>query len=477
MIQITIDKEIPKGRSLALLAEASCDFGRYGLTPGEINYIKARTEADAKQIVVNKGDFQVFVQIVDHACAVNKEAENMRCGADKIHNRIVGEKIDAVTIVDTGIDRRLALAFAEGLVLSDYQFLKYVGKREEKRHSLTHVSATGKAFEVSEVDNLNRLTAAVYKTRDMVNEPADFMTATQLAREFESMGKEAGFAVQVFRKPEIQAMKMGGILAVNRGSAEEPTFSVMEWKPENARNKRPVILVGKGVVYDTGGLSLKPTPNSMDYMKCDMSGGAAVAGILYTIASVKLPLHVVGLVPATDNRLGSRSYSPGDIITMYDGTTVEVLNTDAEGRLILADALSYAKKYAPELVIDMATLTGAATRAVGERAMAGMGNASREVFELLKECGDAVFERIAELPFWDDYAEDIKSDIADMKNIGGNLAGAITAGKFLEHFTDYPYIHLDIAGPAFLKKTDAYRIKGGTGVGVRLLFEFLKNYR
>jgi leucyl aminopeptidase len=295
----------------------------------------------------------------------------------------------------------------------------------------------------------------------------------QYSQDIEKMGKEAGFKVEVLHKKKIEALKMGGLLAVNKGSIDPPTFSIMEWKPKNPKNSKPIVLVGKGIVYDTGGLSLKPTPNSMDMMKCDMGGSAAVVGTMYAVAKANLNLHIIGLVPATDNRPSGNAYAPGDVITMHDGTSVEVLNTDAEGRLILADALSFAKNYKPELVIDLATLTGAAARAIGKRGVVAMGNDERTM-SALKESGKNVHERIAEMPFWDDYKEDLKSSIADLKNLGGAEAGAITAGKFLEHFTDYPYTHLDIAGPAFLLAPYTYHGKGGTGVGVRLLFDFLK---
>ena len=235
------------------------------------------------------------------------------------------------------------------------------------------------------------------------------------------------------------------------------------------------VLVGKGVVYDTGGLSLKPTKDSMDYMKCDMAGGAVVAAVLYYAAKCKLPLNLIALIPATDNRPDGNAYAPGDVIVMHNGKTVEVLNTDAEGRLILADALSFAKDYNPELVIDVATLTGSASMAIGNQGIVGMGNVGQTVFSALKQSGENVCERIVEFPLWEEYAESIKSDIADIKNIGSREAGAITAGKFLENFIDYPWIHLDIAGPAFLNKSDHYRSKGVTATGVRLLIDFLNH--
>jgi leucyl aminopeptidase len=235
-----------------------------------------------------------------------------------------------------------------------------------------------------------------------------------------------------------------------------------------------LVLVGKGVVYDTGGLSIKPTAGSMDMMKSDMSGAAAVIGAIYAIAKAKLAVHVIGLIPATDNRPGENAIAPGDVITHFDGTTVEVLNTDAEGRLILADALAYAKKYKPELVIDLATLTGAAARAIGPEGIVYMGTAETEVKISLEVAGREVYERLVEFPLWDEYKDQLKSSIADMTNLGGPNAGAITAGMFLKHFTDYPWLHLDIAGPAYLTKPNGYLTQGGSGVGVRLLFQFIK---
>jgi leucyl aminopeptidase len=204
-----------------------------------------------------------------------------------------------------------------------------------------------------------------------------------------------------------------------------------------------------------------------------MGGAGAVISALYAIAKAGLPVWVVGLTPCTDNRPDGNAIVPGDVITISDGTTVEVLNTDAEGRLILSDALVYARKYKPEFVIDLATLTGAAARAIGRYGIVAMSNTIDD-FEKLKLSGNHVHERLVEFPLWDDYFELIKSDIADIKNIGGVVGGANTAGKFLEYFTDYPWVHLDIAGPAFTETMDSYRGKGGTGSGVRLLFDFIK---
>jgi leucyl aminopeptidase len=282
-----------------------------------------------------------------------------------------------------------------------------------------------------------------------------------------------GIKVEVFNQKKIETLKMGGLLAVNRGSEEPATFTVMEYNPENAVNKQPLILVGKGVVYDTGGNSLKPT-GSMKTMKSDMAGAAVAGTTLYAIAKAKLPVHVLALIPSTDNRINSNALVPDDIITISDGTTVEILNTDAEGRLILADALVYAKKFNPMLVIDLATLTGSAVAAIGTIGAVAMHNGCENFYETLSDCGFKNHERLVSFPMWDDYSEMLKSDIADIKQLGGKEAGAITAAKFLEHFTSYPWIHLDIAGPAFNEKADSYRGIGGTGFGVRLLFDFIK---
>ena len=366
-------------------------------------------------------------------------------------------------------------AQAEALILSNYQFLVY--KSDKKTNSLkvgtVYSEAKNGAVEVAAGIAYAEATCIA---RDLVNEPVITLTAPELGNRAKNIGKKYGIKTEVLNKAKIESLKMGGLLSVNLGSPLPPVFIVMEYKPAKPKNKNPIVFVGKGIVYDTGGLSLKPTAQSMDFMKCDMAGGATAIAALAGIASMKLPYHVITLVPATDNRPGQNAYTPGDVITMYDGTTVEVLNTDAEGRLVLADALTYAKKYKPELVIDLATLTGAAVIALGNQGIALMSNADEITKNKLKTSGNAVYERLAELPLWEEYGEQLKSDIADLKNIGGKGAGTITAGKFLEHFTDYPWAHLDIATMAFLHSADSYRGKNGTGIGVRLLINFVENY-
>ena len=325
-----------------------------------------------------------------------------------------------------------------------------------------------------EIKELETVIAGTNYARDLVNEPVSFLNTEQFTAEIKKLGKEAGFEVEVFNKTKIESLKLGGLLAVNKGSVDPPSFCILTWKPPNVVNQKPYVLVGKGVVYDTGGMNIK-VENYLDTMKSDMAGAASVVGTIHALAKAKIPSHVIGLIPITDNRLNANAIVPDDIIVMHDGSTVEIRNTDAEGRLILADALSFAKKYDPELVIDLATLTGSAQMAIGNLGIIAMTNVKNSLFEQLKESGNNMYERIVELPLWEEYGAMLKSDIADIKNLGGKEAGAITAGKFLEYFTDYPWIHLDIAGCAFLTKKDNYRGIGATGVGVRLLFDFFNN--
>jgi len=476
-LKISRIKQVPKDLSVIYLVKKETPLTTLPFTGAELKYIEEKIKQDAPVISVNSYSRWSFIQVIEEGKAQYAINEELRKAAAKIYAVIKENKIETIVLAEDENQPDAILAFAEGLALSHYQFLKYLKERDEKRSSLHHLMICSKSIREKQVAQLTYLLEAVYRCRDLVNEPLSYLTAPQLAREIQKLGKEAGFMVEVFNKKKIEALKMGGLLAVNKGSVDPPTFSILEWKPDRPKNRKPLILVGKGVVYDTGGLSLKPTKNSMDYMKSDMSGAAAVAGAIYAVSKAKLPVHVIGLIPATDNRPDGNAYVPGDVVKMYNGTTVEVLNTDAEGRMILADALSYAGRYDPELIIDLATLTGAAAVAIGKYGIVGMGNADRKYFDRLEESGNAVFERIVEFPFWDEYNELLKSDIADVKNIGGRDGGAITAGKFLERFTECPYLHLDIAGPAFLDREDSYRGKGGTGVGVRLLFDFLKHYR
>ncbi|GGF10581.1 leucyl aminopeptidase family protein [Hymenobacter cavernae] len=439
-------------------------------------YVHEQLASEAKLITVNHFTHQHYFVVAAKKATPDLVAEELRKTGYQLHALLKATKVQELYIRDLTTAGTAALPLAEGIYLTAYQFEGYKTDAKSKAPArLARLILTGAGVSAEQVQELEGLLQGVYLTRDLVNAPLNKLNATQFAERMAAAGDEAGFHTEILDMMHIETLRMGGLLAVNLGSPEPPTFTIMEWKPENARNVKPYVLVGKGVVFDTGGLSLKPTPNSMDLMKCDMAGGAAVAGVLYALAKNQVPVHVIGLVPATDNRPGGNAFVPGDVITMYSGLTVEVLNTDAEGRLLLADALAFARKYEPEMVVDIATLTGAAARAIGKEGIVAMGTADEERLHQLKQAGHRVHERIVEFPLWDEYADHIKSDIADIANLGKTDAGAISAGKFLERFIEgYPWVHLDIAGPAFLTAPDNYRGKGGTGTTVRLLYDFLK---
>jgi len=461
------------GNNLVYILKDSSELASAPLGEKEKKYAEKRLEDKAELIFINRMDGWIFLVVPKQDKGEEAFLEQCRKKGNEIAARATEEKLEELAI--SGNDAQAVLAVAEGVALSSYRFLNHFTDKKGKETSLKSVSLVSEQLSDADVTELSNLVKSVCQTRDLVNEPLSHMNAERLAEAFTKMGKEAGVTVDVFHMQKIESLKMGGLLAVNKGSIDPPTFTIMEWKPENPVNEKPIVLVGKGVVYDTGGMSLKPTANSMDYMKSDMAGGAAVGGAIYAAALNRLPLHVIALIPATDNRPDGNAYVPGDVITMHSGKTVEVLNTDAEGRLLLADALSYAKKFEPQLVIDAATLTGSAAVALGHYGIAGMGTAKPEVMQQLQKAGHEVYERVVEFPFWEEYGELLKSDIADLKNLGPREAGMITAGKFLENFVDYPWIHLDIAGAAFLMQPDGYRGKGATGTGVRLLYRFLKS--
>lgn len=400
--------------------------------------------------------------------------EEARVRGGNICKRINYEKSAHAVVVrgSDSVSKGELLAFTEGIALANYQFLKY--KSDKKQNALTNVALMDAEISPAEIDELNNIITANQIARDLGNEPVVSLNAVDLGDFIVKMSYEIGFKADILNKSQIEALRMGGLLGVNAGSSVPPTFSILEYKPDNAKNVKPLIFVGKGVTYDTGGYSIKTGPG-MPGMKMDMSGAAAVVGTFYAIVKNKLPVYCIGLIPATDNRINSNALVPDDIITMHSGTTVEVLNTDAEGRLILGDALSYAKKFQPELVIDLATLTGAAAAITGALGGALMGTDTK-YRPTLMACGNETYERLWEIPYWREYADMLKSDIADLKNIGGAVGGSATAGKFLEHFTDYPWLHLDIAGPAILKDDEPYKLKGASGVGVRLLYAFTKKF-
>jgi leucyl aminopeptidase len=445
-------KQIQKRNTRIYLLKEINELQDIPLSTEEKEFIISAFEKDDKRnFVFNRLDFQIYIEIPELKENSYHFLETLRKRADKLTAQLQENKTKEVFVEGNNFSSTEILAFVEGIVLSNYSFVAFKTDKEKNIRYLEIVTMVSESLSEDEVAEMNTVLEATMVARNLVNQPVNYLNAHQLAEEIKTLGHDSGAKVEVFTKTKIEALKMGGLLAVNKGSIDPPSFSIFTYRPKNAVNEQPLIFIGKGVVYDTGGLNIK-TGDFMSTMKCDMGGAAAAASAAFAIAKAKLPIYVIALIPATDNRPGGNAYASGDVITMYDGQTVEVINTDAEGRMIMADALAYAKKYNPMLVIDLATLTGAAARAIGSLGVVSMGSKYGPYMDQLKQSGEKTGERLVEFPFWDEYAEQLKSEIADMVHLGGAEGGAITAGKFLEKFTDYPYIHLDIAGPAFTTK-------------------------
>jgi leucyl aminopeptidase len=374
--------------------------------------------------------------------------------------------------------RAKAQAVVEGLLLSTYRFDRYrTEKREELPPPFERVEillAKGDDTQEGEggIDEAVAICRAVGLARDLVNEPGNVKSPEFFAGKAQIVAEQAGFECRILERQELEREGMGAMLGVAQGSVCEPRLIVMEYRG-GEEGQAPQVLIGKGVVFDAGGISLKPS-EKMDEMKMDMAGGAAVLATMAAVADLKLSVNVVGLIPAVENLPSGSAIRPGDILTSKSGKTIEVLNTDAEGRLILADALAYAERFKPARVVDLATLTGACIIALGHHASAVLGNHDGLAAELLS-AGERSGERLWRLPLWDAYDEQLKSEVADVKNIGGRPAGTITAAAFLKRFAaNYEWAHLDIAGTAWEDSGRPYIPKGGTGVGVRLLVEYLR---
>ncbi len=394
-------------------------------------------------------------------------------GASKQQSISVRTVLDAVGELDpAGVGQ----ALAEGLVLGSYRYTAL--KSDPKPPELRSVEIVGKGGKrVQTAFDLGRAVAeAVCVARDLVNEPGGTLTPPALAKKTEKLGGTYGFEVRVLGPKEIKAAKMGGLLGVNRGSDIPPRFLELSWKPE-AKPRGVVALVGKGVTFDSGGLSLKPS-DGMLTMKGDMAGGAAVIGAFCALQAATPRVEVRGYVPLTDNMTGGDATRLGDVLTISNGKTVEIHNTDAEGRLILADALSKATADGPDAIVDLATLTGACMVALGDN-HAGVMGTSESWIEQIQDAARAVGEKTWHLPLPDEWRANLDSDIADMKNIGGRYGGASIAALFLREFVgdDIPWAHLDIAGPAYGEKESTTETKGGTGYGVRTLVALLTSYK
>jgi leucyl aminopeptidase len=403
--------------------------------------------------------------------AAGKAASSLRsAGARDITFIIDGVVLDP---------EELGQALAEGTILGLYRFLKYKtgdenGPAKDVRtitllkESLGGLKAMQKGVMAGEA-----IAAAAVMARDLVNSPPADKTPTIIASEAKEIARQFGLKLRVLEKDRMRKLGMGGLLGVAAGSAQPPKFLIVEYRKGG---KKPfVALVGKTITFDSGGISIKPSEN-MDRMKDDMAGGAAVLGAIRTAAALKLPLNIVALLPVTENMPSGSAYKPGDVLRTMSGQTIEILSTDAEGRLILSDALTYACTYKPAVIVDIATLTGACGIALGTEATAMLGTDDR-FKQMIRIAGEKTGERVWELPLWEEYYEQIKSDIADMKNTGGRRGGVITAAALLSKFVKkYPWVHLDIATTAWTETERPFTPKGATGIGVRLLTQFLRDY-
>ncbi len=378
---------------------------------------------------------------------------------EEVHSRLDAEDFGKVAV--------------EGASQGGWTFEELRSKRESKADLTTvQIFTTPKARTATERGRKVGAAIAAGQTlaRNLQMRPGNHCTPSDLAAEAQDLGKRHGIKVSVKRRAQMQKEGMNALLAVAQGSAQEPRFITMEYRGGDA--SKPICLVGKGVTFDSGGISLKPGRH-MEEMKFDMSGAAAVLGTFETLGRLKPAINVVGLIPTTENLPSSTAVKPGDVITTHFGKTVEIINTDAEGRLILCDALSYARRFKPACIVDIATLTGAIVIALGDQATGVMGNDEDLVAEI-RAAGARAGEPCWELPLWDGYRQQIKSDTADIKNVGGRAAGSITAGWFLKEFIEeHPWAHLDIAGTAYLDRDRPDTAKGPTGVGVRLFAEFV----
>lgn len=385
----------------------------------------------------------------------------MREAAAKAIKKAMQIEAKTVAFALDGIEFDYSEQFAMGVLIADYAFDKYKSEKKDRKVKEVFVEANEGLVKKSE-----KIAAAMAFARNLANEPAQFATPTELA----SIACDLGLETKIYDREECEKMGMGAFLAVARGSAQEPKFIHMKYTTANPKKK--IAIIGKGITFDSGGLDIKPA-SSMLTMKDDMSAAACVLGVMSVLKEFNPEIEVHGIIAACENMPGSRAYKPGDILTAKNGKTIEVDNTDAEGRLTLADALCYACELGVDEVIDLATLTGACMVALGSNAAGIMGN-DEELIKKLIETAEKSGEKYWQLPLWDEYFDSLKSDIADMKNTGSRWGGASTAGVFLQKFVkDVKWAHIDIAGVAFLEKPQKELIKGASGAGVRTLLNYI----
>ncbi|MEM3517622.1 MAG: leucyl aminopeptidase [Nitrososphaerales archaeon] len=412
--------------------------------------------------------------------------ETVRSVSGKVALQVKNLSLPSYTTLLYGEDfgipiENLTQALIEGFELALYSFNRFKTEKEKIPKEVKEVTIfvqnnenilfVQKGLAVAKI-----ICKATKLARDISNAPSNDITPQALADIAKSIADKHSLEFEVLERSDMERLGMGGILAVSSGSQQPPKMIIMKYKGREGSS--PIILVGKAVTFDSGGISIKPS-DKMEDMKYDKSGGAAVIAVMQAIAELNLPLNVIGIIPATENLPSGSAYKPGDIIRHYGGKTTEVISTDAEGRLILADAISYSKNYKPQAIIDIATLTGACVIALGNHA-SGMLTNNQNLGKKVIDAAELSGEKVWQLPLWKEYLEQIKSGVADLKNLGGRAGGAITAAAFLNEFVgDYPWVHLDIAGTAYTQEGSiekTYIPKGATGVGVRLLVQLLRNW-
>ena len=458
------DEQPPEGLKAA--ADPALSAGDFTGKPGQTALLYAGDALPSRRLLlVGLGGRSSFTpeKLRRAAATVSRRARTLKAES-------VALSLPAPTDLDVGTTARVV---AEGAALGLYHFGRY--KTGEKNdggpESFDLLIGDGEEEEAASLgaEIGEKVAAGAALARDLANEPSNTATPAYLAERAEEIGARHGMTVTVLDRAGIEEEGLTGLATVARSASNEPRFIVLEHR--KGGGGKPVVIIGKAVTFDSGGISIKPSAG-MEDMKFDMGGGAAVLGAMEAVGALDLPLDVVAIVPSTENLPGGDAFKPGDVLTMHGGKTVEIVTTDAEGRLLLADALSYARRYEPAAVVDCATLTGACVVALGSHASGLMGNDEDLVAEV-RAAGETTGERAWPLPLFDEYTEQTKGDTADLKNSGGRGGGALTAGAFLKEFADFPWAHLDIAGTAYGKKGNAYTTKGATGMPARLLVEFL----